>query len=283
MPLVGERVNARLGIAMLFRIKDKAPFWNVPGNGNERRLFPSPADSINLKGDEVSADGMSKVIRAGTTSGVYYIKQYWGGGKYLRRYCGRSRAQGEWENLVYFASLDIPTPRLVAYGRGMAADESLEVLITAEVKGARDLSTLAHSSPERFAHRSWTLKVMRQVAEYARRLHRDAFIHWDMKWRNVLVQGEDEPRVYFFDCPLGHRWPGPVLHPVLRRGIIKDLGNLELGARAVMTRTQRLRFLLMYRKEERLTPAAKRQIRRISAFLDSKARRRAKRRKYADQ
>ncbi|MGM0416254.1 MAG: lipopolysaccharide kinase InaA family protein, partial [Thermodesulfobacteriota bacterium] len=233
---------------------------------------------IDLDGDDVSADCMSKVTRTKTDTGVYYIKKYWGGGKLLRRYAGRSRAQGEWENLAYFASLDIPIPRLVAYGRDARAGETLEMLITAEVEGAKDLATLARNRPENFAQRAWTQAVMRQVADYARRLHEDNFVHWDMKWRNILVQGETEPTVFFFDCPLGRRWYGPLQ----RRGTIKDLGNLELGAREVMTRTQRLRFLLLYRREEHLTPAAKRQIRRISAFLDSKARRRAKRRKYAD-
>jgi hypothetical protein len=268
---------------MLFRIKEKATFWSFVGEEYEQRIFASPGGGIKQNGEEVSADCMSRVIRARTPAGVYYIKQYWGAGKRLRRFLGRSRAQGEWENLEYFSRLGIPTPRLVGYGREAEQDQTLEVLITAEVPEARDLATLARNDPGYFAQRSRTLEIMRQVAEYARRLHRDSFVHWDMKWRNILVQGDETPQVFFFDSPLGRRWPGPLLRPVLKRGIIKDLGNLELGAREVMTCTQRLRFLLLYRQEERLTPEAKRQIRRIYAFLDSKARRRAKRRKNAVQ
>ncbi|MFN2257905.1 MAG: lipopolysaccharide kinase InaA family protein [Desulfuromonadaceae bacterium] len=264
---------------MLIKLQRKRDFWHFGGEENERNLFAQPRICIDLEGDEVSADTMSRVIRVRTDTGVYYVKYYWGGGKRLRRFIGRSRAQGEWENLEYFSALGIPTPRLVAYGRHTCAGEQREVLVTAEVENARDLATLARGKPEYFVQRDWILEVMHQVADYARRLHRDGFVHWDMKWRNILVQGKAEPRVFFFDCPLGRHWHGGLQ----RRGAIKDLGNLELGAREVMTRAQRLRFLLLYRQEERLTPAAKRQIRRIYVFLDSKARRRAKRRKYADQ
>ncbi len=256
---------------MLFRLKDKKKLWRFLGHDDEQDIFAQPHTCINLEGEEVTSDRMSRVSRVKTETGVYYIKQYWDGGKQLRRFIGRSRIQGEWENLEYFAAHGIRTPRLIAYGRDTRAGG---VLITAEVENSSDLATIARQEPERFTHRRWTLAVMRQVADYTQRLHADNFVHWDLKWRNILVQGDVEPKVYFFDCPLGRRWYGGLQ----RRGAIKDLGCLDSVARLVLTRTQRLRFLLLYRREKRLTPATKRQIHQIDMFLLSKARRRAKRR-----
>ncbi len=259
---------------MLMKMNRNKEFWCFSGHTHEQEIFGQVRTCVDLGGEEVSADKLSNVTRTATDTGVYYIKQYWSGGRLLRRFMGRSRAQGEWENLLYFASLGISTPRLVAYGRGAQTGKPLEVLVTEEVQGSKDLATLAREKPARFAQHHWTMTVMRQVADYTRRLHRDNFVHWDLKWRNILVQGDADPKVYFFDCPLGRRWYGGLQ----RRGAIKDLGCLDSVARSVLTRTQRLRFLLLYRQEERLTPGAKRQIHQIEAFLTAKARKRAKRR-----
>ena len=249
------------------------PFWRFLGTAEEQPFFGTPETCLTLKGTQVSADVMSRVTRVEAGGQTYYIKCYHQHGKRLRRFLGRSRAKGEWQNLEYFARMNIPTPRLVAYGRHHTNGASLELLITAEVENSQDLASLALKQPERFAGRAWSLAVMRQIADHTRRLHHDNFIHWDLKWRNILIQDHAEPKVYFFDSPLGKHWRAGLQH----RGKIKDLGCLDLGARKVLTRSQRLRFYLLYRQMERLTPAAKKQIGKINAFLVSKARRRARR------
>ncbi len=251
----------------------RGSFWHFCGNLEEDKAFAHPETCVGLPGEQITSERISNLRRVTLNSRRYYIKQYCFRGKLLRRFLGRSRAQGEWQNLEYFAALQIPITPLVAYGRHKIGKTHLEVLVTAEVKDSRDLATLVQQEPERFADRNWTLSVMRQVADYTRRLHADNFVHWDLKWRNILVQGDVAPKVYFFDCPLGRHWYGGLQ----RRGAIKDLGCLDSVARLVLTRTQRLRFLLLYRREERLTSGAKRQIRQIDAFLHARARRRAKR------
>lgn len=255
-------------------LRSQSDFWRFKGDIDEDRMFARPETCIELPGEQVTSDRISNVKRITLNTGRYYAKQYCVRGKHLRRFFGRSRAQGEWQNLKYFAELQIPIPPLIAYGRHKVGKTRLEILVTAAVEGSRDLATVAQQEPEYFTCRTWTLAVMRQVADYTRRLHADNFVHWDLKWRNILVQGDADPKVFFFDCPLGRRWYGGLQ----RRGAIKDLGCLDSVARSVLTRTQRLRFFLLYRQEEHLTPGAKRQIRQIDAFLTSKARRRAKRR-----
>ncbi|MDD2557479.1 MAG: lipopolysaccharide kinase InaA family protein [Desulfuromonas sp.] len=253
-------------------LRSRRSFWRFCGDTQEDKAFARPETCIGLTGEQITSDRISNVRRVTLNSNNYYIKQYCVGGKHVRRFLGRSRAQGEWQNLEYFAELQIPVTPLVAYGRHKVGKTHLELLVTAAVEDSSDLATLAQQKPERFANRSWTLSVMRQVAEYTRRLHADNFVHWDLKWRNILVQGDADPKIYFFDCPLGRRWYGGLQ----RRGAIKDLGCLDSVARLVLTRTQRLRFLLLYRQEEKLTPGAKCQIRQIDGFLRARAQRRAK-------
>ncbi|MBW6475004.1 MAG: lipopolysaccharide kinase InaA family protein [Anaerolineaceae bacterium] len=254
-------------------ILKKNNFWSFLGHCEEKPCFETIQATLQQTGDTISKDPISQVVRADINNQRYFIKQYHQGGKGVRRFFGRSRAEGEWSNLLYFASLDIPTPRIVAYGRAVVNSQKLEVLVTAGVEDSIDLATLARQDPEIFKNRNWFLSIMQQVAEYTQRLHDDGFIHWDLKWRNILVQHGETPKVYFFDCPLGRHWYGWIKY----RGAIKDLGCLDLEARKVLTQTQRLWFYLYYRRLKKLNPAAKRQIIAIDRFLTAKAKRKAAR------
>ncbi len=244
----------------------KKNFWSFSGCCDEPPLFGTIETTLHQTGDQISKDPISHVIRTDGDGQQYFIKQYHQGGKGVRRFLGRSRAEGEWSNLLYFESLGIPTPRIVAYGRERINGQTLEVLVTAGVDNAIDLATLARQQPERFNKRTWFLMIMEQVADYTRRLHDDSFVHWDLKWRNILLQNEKKPKVYFFDCPLGRKQFGPLR----RRGAIKDLACLDKIGKKVLTRTQRLQFFLLYRKTEKLLPTDKKTVRRIVKFFDQR-------------
>ena len=244
----------------------KKNFWSFSGRCDENPLFGTIQTTLQQSGEQISKDPISRVVRSNAGGRLYFIKQYHQGGKGIRRFLGRSRAEGEWNNLLYFAGLDIPIPRIVAYGRERINGQTLEVLVTAGVDNSIDLASLARQQPTRFNNRKWFLMIMKQVADYTRRLHDDGFVHWDLKWRNILLQNNNEPKVYFFDCPLGRKQFGPLR----RRGAVKDLACLDKIGKKVLTRTQRLQFFLLYRQTEKLDPANKKTILNVLNFFDKR-------------
>jgi tRNA A-37 threonylcarbamoyl transferase component Bud32 len=209
-----------------------------------------------------SARGCCRRVEVGERR--YYVKIYAGAGKGLRSWLGRSRVRTEWENLVLFQSLGIPTPPVVAYGetrkRGCFHGG---VLITAEVPDAVDLRTLAIRRDAHLLDAVWRREVLRRVADYTRCLHQAGFVHNDLNWRNILVTTEGAPEVFFIDCPSGRWWPR-----LLREGrTIKDLAYLDKLGRQYLSRADRLRFYRSYREIGRLQPEDKRHVGRVLGYL----------------
>lgn len=103
---------------------------------------------------------------------------------------------------------------------------------------------------------------MRLVADYTRRIHKDGFTHRDLKWRNVLAETGEAPRIFFFDCPSGRH-----VSPLRRRHfIIRDLAGLDRLAREHLSRTMRLRFYLWYRNRTHLTREDKTLIAKVVTY-----------------
>ena len=97
-----------------------------------------------LKGEQLTLDPLSEVIRVRRNGVNYYVKRYVGAGKGLRRYIGKPRVKMEWQNLKRFAKWGIPTAEVVAWGlerRGVAYDRG--AMITRELPHTEDLSVLA--------------------------------------------------------------------------------------------------------------------------------------------
>jgi len=241
--------------------------WSFSGKNEERKSFSSIEDIIALDGIVVSRDKISyvKKVTHGTTN--YYVKVYWRGGNGIRRFIGRGRLRGEWENLRYFTSLGIRTPRIVAYGQqakyGML---KCGVLVTQEVSKAEDMLRLSQENSALFEDKQWLENVIVQIADYTRRLHHNGFVHWDLKWRNILVstQSIHEPYVYFFDCPLGKRryaW-------LRKRGAIKDIACLDKIAKKILSDKQRMLFFNHYGGTDRLDAKQKRKIKQILNFFN---------------
>ncbi len=216
------------------------------------------------EGEEVARDNISQVVRVAVGETDYYVKRYWAAGKRLRRYIGRTRICAEWENLLYFEQLGIPTAPVVGYGqeydRGVFKRGAL---ITEGLEGTEDLAQLAKRDYEGFRDANWVRNVSIQIARHTLALHEQSFVHTDLKWRNILVNVDGLPRVYLIDCPSGRKVPGPLLE----RGIIKDLACLDKVAKYTISRTQRLRFYLMYANRRRTTPEDRVRIAKILRFF----------------
>lgn len=91
-----------------------------------------------------------------------------------------------------------------------------------------------------------------------------AFQRGALKWRNLLV--DDQPLVYFIDCPNGAFW----WSFMLRYRITKDLACLDKVAKYHLSRTQRLRFYLQYRRRRHLNESDKKRIRQVVAFFEGR-------------
>ena len=122
-------------------------FWHVNETSSSEEFsaaFSSLDKVMKLEGKQITKDSLSRVILVTVGSCRYYVKIYYAGGKGLRRYLGRSRARPEWENLMCFDSLKIPTPNLVAYGQEVRFGFfRWGALITEEVANVDDMACLA--------------------------------------------------------------------------------------------------------------------------------------------
>lgn len=223
-----------------------------------------------LDGERIASDPLSKVLRVEIAGIRYYVKQYWGAGKGLRRWLGRPRVKAEWQNLRHFARWGIPTAPIVAWGLERRCGLFVRgAMITRELPQTRDLAELASvrdpgQRDSRFTDRGWVNRVSAQIAAATRCMHERHFTHNDLKWRNLLV--DEAGQVYLIDCPSGSFWWGPLL----RRRIVKDLACLDKVARQVLSRSQRLRFYLQYRQRTRLKAADRPCIRQIVGYFEGR-------------
>ncbi|GAB3368573.1 protein kinase family protein [Azotobacter armeniacus] len=229
------------------------------------QAFASLDAVFALEGERVSRDPLSDVIRVELAGMRYYVKRYRSAGKGLRRYLGRPRVKAEWQNLKRFAKWGIATAPLAAWGLERSGGAFQRgALITCELPDTGDLAQLAKEGDPRLADRRWVDGVSRQLARATRIMHDHHFVHNDLKWRNLLVDGEG--RLFFIDCPVGGFWWGHWL----RWRIVKDLACLDKVAKYRLSRTQRLRFYLQYRRRSRLNSSDKMRIRQILKYFEGR-------------
>lgn len=234
----------------------------------EMQAFGSLDAVFAAEGELVTSDPLSKVLRIAVAGKRYYVKRYTGSGKNpIRHWIGRPRVRAEWENLELFMALGIPTARVVARGLETHLGGFLRgALITEEIRNTHDLATLAKTSDPRLQDVRWVACVSEQVAAFTATLHANRFAHNDLKWRNILVSDDATPRVFFIDCPSGTKW----IQPFFGYRRIKDLACLDKVAKHVLSRTQRLRFMLHYLGRKRLSKTDKHLIRKITSFFEGR-------------
>ncbi len=207
----------------------------------------------------VSTSARTDLLRVEIDGGGYYVKRYQSRGSRPERILF-SKLRQEQLNLRRFERLGIPTPPIVAWGEeGMWRYRG--ALVTREIAGALDLQEIASKQPAYFRSRAWVNQVVDQLAECVRRIHEVGFIHFDLKWRNVLVEPE-APKVFLIDCPAGRRAFGPSKE----YGILRDLYSLDKSAEGVVTRSARLRFYQRYTRRRKLRWRDKHRLRRLSQY-----------------
>ncbi len=227
--------------------------------------FGSLDSVFALEGERLTRDPLSEVIRIERDGVRYYVKRYRSAGKGLRRYLARPRIKAEWQNLKRFEKWGIPTAEVVAWGLERKAGAFQRgAMITRELPGTEDLSVLACNRDPRLKDPRWVDGVSRQIAKATRLMHDQHFTHNDLKWRNLLVDAQ--PLVYFIDCPNGAFW----WSFMLRYRITKDLACLDKVAKYHLSRTQRLRFYLQYRRRRHLNESDKKRIRQVVAFFEGR-------------
>ncbi|OQY20248.1 MAG: hypothetical protein B6I36_01925 [Desulfobacteraceae bacterium 4572_35.1] len=242
--------------------------WVFVGTAQESVEFCSIEKILDLDGEIVSSDKISLVRKVVNDGRVYYVKIYYRNGNGLRHYLGRGRLQGEWENLFFFENIGIRIPRIVAYGqRTKYFQFRFGVLVTAEVPDSADLLTISQKNSTLLQDKIWRDSVMAQIAQFTRILHCHGFVHWDLKWRNILVSNytTQQPLVCFFDCPLGRQRFGWLR----RRGAIKDIACLDKVAKKVLSRSLRLKFYKEYVQCDKINCHIKKQVYKIVKFFNS--------------
>ena len=241
--------------------------WQIVGElgADAARAFANLDAVFALDGERIASDPLSEVIRVSIAGECFYVKRYWAAGKGLRRFIGRPRVEAEWQNLQHFSDWGVAVAPLVAWGlQRRAGFFQRGALITSEVPGTTDMAAMACSGDPRLADRQWVQRVSEQVASATRALHEHHFAHNDLKWRNLLVNEAGE--LFLIDCPSGDFWWGPLLS----HRIVKDLACLDKVARYTLSRTQRLRFFLLYRQRQRIGPGDKALIRKILTYFEGR-------------
>jgi hypothetical protein len=238
------------------------------------RAFASIEAVFALEGELIARSPLSRVLRICLDGRRYYVKRYAGDRRGLvRSWFGlRSRlltppVQKEWQNLRAFQAWGIPTARLVAYGLERKGHRFVRgALITEELPDTVDMAEMARQGDQRLKDGHWVMAVSRQLARATRTMHAAGFAHNDLKWRNLLVDRNDPPQLYFIDCPAGSRWWGSFLD--YRK--IKDLVCLDKVAKYQLRPSQRMRFFLDYLAKPKLDVGDKKQLRRILGYFEGR-------------
>lgn len=229
----------------------------------ERQWFATPAAIIALTSTAkiVSEGPYNRMWYLAMPSGQnYYIKIYHRRGRYLRKYCARSRARGEWENLQYFKQNNLPVPEVLVYGESRRRKRyEGGFLVQREIAESSDLSHTAKVEPHRRREVTQRFQVLLKLIAYLRQLHADRFVHKDFKWRNFVVKWNDPMEVYLIDCPVGQRY----LSFQYGLGWWRDLRDFDKDARRYLSRSDRLRLYLAYQQRKALTQKDKRVIAKI--------------------
>jgi len=226
-------------------------------------VFPDLCSVFALKGERISGDSQSEVLRISHQGSGFYVKRYWCSGP--RRWLSKPKVQSEWENLQHFVHWGIACAPLVAFGLSRRLGGFVRgALITRELEGCEDLARLARNNDPRLKNRAFVEHISTQLAAATRTLHAHGFAHNDLKWRNLLV--DDAGRLFFIDCPSGSFW----YWPFLNYRIIKDLACLDKLGKYHLSKRQRLRFYLQYSGRTRLEAKDKKRIRRICRFFQGR-------------
>lgn len=181
-----------------------------------------------------------RVTLAGAQPVDAFIKLYQHRSNPWRFWFRRSKARCEFENYLTFERLEISAAEVIACGEERDGLGRLrrDFIVTRAVPKCSGLADIFRGRP------SWEQRgnVISDLADIVRRLHAADFFYYDLVWRNLLVSEENgNPKVVLIDCPRGGVARFGRHHRMLR-----DLASLDKVASQLCSRTERLRFLMLY-------------------------------------
>jgi len=165
----------------------------------------------------------------------------------------------EWKNIRRLNALGVPTMRAAVYAEKMAGPWELGSLLCTDQVPGESLEKWLPRCWETIARvrgLGWRRQVIEQLARIVRRLHDSRLCHRDLYTCHVFVDVDQEGGTRFSLIDLQR-----MIRPILRRRRwwIKDLAALAASAPTdCITRTDRLRFLLAYLRQDNLDPRARR-------------------------
>lgn len=210
----------------------------------------SPADVVAKWGGKVpSSEDRSAVADLSLPEGHFFLKVYAYRGLWrLRTLFIASRAVREYRNLLRLGELGFHVPKPVAAGQartlGFVSDS---FVMTRALENAVPMWTYVYEAakaPFPLPDRAERRRLIEDFARTLRRAHEERFFIHTLRSKNVLLTREGgKPVLSVIDVPFAGilRWK---LLP--RMGRVRDLASLMKWARALLTRTERMRFARLY-------------------------------------
>lgn len=195
--------------------------------------------------EPVASSVFAEVFRFEWEGRLYYHKRYLERG-WLEAVKARtigSRAERAWRGGLLLEENAFGTPEVVVAGwRGAEC-----FAVTRAVVGGMGLEQYLRRMKARTGSgaRRAAWRVEEELGRVVGRMHKCGIIHGDLRWGNVLVEGEPEnPQFVFLDNERTKRY-----RRVPRRKILKNLVQLNMIPNLAMSRTERMRFWRAYRAE----------------------------------
>ncbi len=166
----------------------------------------------------------------------------------------RPTFEREYSNIMQFAKLGIPTLDVVYFSSKKVNGKHQCILITKELEGYLSLETLYLPSLEKQKRRI----VLENIAKTMHKMHLHHFQHGNLYPKHVFVKINNNQSVEtcFIDLEKTRR-------RIFKKALsIKDLGIFNRHLKDV-SRTDRLRFFLAYRKEKKLSRTSKKILKKI--------------------
>jgi tRNA A-37 threonylcarbamoyl transferase component Bud32 len=167
----------------------------------------------------------------------------------FQRLWRKGTARIEARNLLFFKSVGIPTPRVIAWGQRRNAIGTIvdDYIITEAIPGTQTLDEFITSAcPDRSQalYCSRRDSIIDQLSHTTRAIHAHNFYHQDLKWRNILVRANgDQTELFWIDCPKGD-FTKSATHQ--KRRALRDCATLDKLARLRCTKEERMRLVVGY-------------------------------------
>ncbi|HEX9793846.1 MAG TPA: lipopolysaccharide kinase InaA family protein [Planctomycetota bacterium] len=219
-------------------------------------------------GTVVRDAGPRRTFRVRTSGGTLYVKVHRGlprGGRWRLFGNNGSPARREWDNIgaLRRAGFDMPEPVAVGERANAFGVPAESYLITREVCGQPLDELLREGWPDPHGRGPLAARqaVLQDVAGMIRRLHANGFFHKDCYCGHLIVAPDPRwGRPYLIDLARVEQ-----RFPPRRRWLVKDLAALESSCGPNVSRSDKLRFLLIYLCKNRVDPLARRWAREILA------------------